>query len=132
MGRQGDGESGGRGETTLRVAASLLRDAAQRLVAAGIDPDEATLEAEVLLRHVLGIDRAAFMLRRHEPLPDEAAQRFAGLLERRLTREPLAYITGHREFYGLDFAVDRACPDPAPGDGRAGGAGDQASPLLRR
>lgn len=96
------------------VSASLFRTSVQRLVAAGIDPDEARLEAEVLLRHVLGIDRAAFLMHRDEPLADDAAARFAALLERRLAREPLAYITGQREFYGLAMRVDRRVLIPRP------------------
>lgn len=90
------------------------RAAWQQLDAAGIDPGEARLEAEVLLRHVLGSDRATFLARRQEAMPAEAAQRFADLIERRLAREPLAYITGHREFFGLDFLVDRRVLIPRP------------------
>ena len=86
----------------------------QRLIAAGIDAGEARLEAEVLLRHVLGIGRAAFLMRRDEPLADEEAARFAALLERRLAREPLAYIIGQREFYGLAMHVDRRVLIPRP------------------
>ncbi len=114
--------SGGRGDGKLReahpsppgVSVSLFHTSVQRLVAAGIDPDEARLEAEVLLRHVLGIDRAAFLMRRDDPLVGDAAERFAVLLERRLKREPLAYITGQREFYGLAMLVDRRVLIPRP------------------
>jgi release factor glutamine methyltransferase len=88
--------------------------AVQQLTAAGIEPEEARLEAEVLLRHVLGIDRAGFLIRRNEVMPNNAAARFSILLQRRLAREPLAYIIGHREFYGLDFLVDGRVLIPRP------------------
>jgi len=90
------------------------RSAAQRLIEAGIDADEARLESELLLRHVLGIDRAAFLKLRERELPAPARQRFAVLLERRLAREPLAYITGKRAFFGMMFDVDNSVLIPRP------------------
>jgi release factor glutamine methyltransferase len=77
--------------------------ARDRLVRADI-PD-ASLEAEVLLRHALGIDRVAFYANLRDPVPVESSGRFDALLVRREGREPLAYITGKREFYGMDFLV---------------------------
>ena len=124
---RGDAETRGRADPKtrgccdLRVSASprlLLsgwwREAATKLAAAGIEPEEARLEAEVLLRHVLGFDRAGFLVRRAEDLPEDALARLLPLLERRLAREPLAYIIGHKEFYGLDFLVDRRALIPRP------------------
>lgn len=74
----------------------------------------ASLEGELLLRHALGIDRARlFSDLDHELSPDdEAIYRY--LVERRLQGEPSAYITGHREFYCLDFCVDRRVLIPRP------------------
>ncbi len=86
--------------------------AAGRLAAAGIE--DAALEAEVLLRHALGLDRAAFFARTTDPLPSDAAMRLETVLRRRLAHEPLPYITGHREFYGLDFHVTPAALIPRP------------------
>ena len=82
--------------------------------AAGIEPGEAALEAEVLLRHVLEMDRVAFLVHLDDPLPPDAQIHFSLLLRRRLRREPLAYITGHRAFYGLDFLVDAHVLIPRP------------------
>jgi release factor glutamine methyltransferase len=59
----------------------------------------------VLLRRVLGIDRTALFLRYPDPMPDDATATFAALVERRLAGEPVAYLTGVREFMGLPFHV---------------------------
>ncbi len=82
--------------------AQLLRDAATALAAAGID--SAPLEARLLLAHTLGIDRSAPLDRSRDidPAP------FQTLLARRLTHEPLAFITGHQGFWTLELAVSPA------------------------
>lgn len=66
---------------------------------------DAQLEAEVLIRHVLRIDRATFFRDLEQPVTDCDRERLDDLVNRRLNREPLNYITGLREFYGLDFEV---------------------------
>ncbi len=69
---------------------------------------EFRVEAEVLLRHVLGIDRSEFLTLVYGSdlgLTDSQSLQLQSLLTRRLSGEPLAYIVGHREFYGLDLHV---------------------------
>jgi release factor glutamine methyltransferase len=90
--------------------AEAVHDAERRLRAAGID--DARLEAEVLLCHALGISREALFARLREPL--SGATVFDRLIERRLRREPAAYITGHREFYGLELACTPDALIPRP------------------
>ena len=75
----------------------------KRLELANI-PD-AGIEAQVLLRYALGLDRATFHTSPERELSDEDAEGFERMVERRIEGEPLSYITGHREFYGLDFVV---------------------------
>ena len=87
---------------THQVAAQ----AAERLARCGIA--DARLEAEVLARHALGQDRAAYFASLRDPLDAAQQARIARLVNRRAQGEPLAYITGHREFYGLDFVVNPA------------------------
>ena len=68
----------------------------------------------MLIRCVLGVDRAGFFSRLGDGLGEEDARRLRGLAERRCAREPLAYITGRREFYGMDLSVTRDVLIPRP------------------
>ena len=79
--------------------ALALREAAQRLSATS---DTARLDAEVLMAHALSVSRSDLLLRH---MRDAVPDGFAALVERRARHEPVAYITGHAEFYGLDFKV---------------------------
>ena len=89
----------------------LLRQATARLAGT---VDMPRLEAELLLAHVLGVPRAR--LRSHpEDRPDDVARtRYASLIERRVSGEPLAYIVGEREFWSLPLAVSPAVLVPRP------------------
>ena len=86
----------------------LLITGAQRLEASGIAPDEARVEARILLSLALGASHEALRLRPERPLTDDEAARFDALIARRARREPLAYITGERAFYGLRLVVSPA------------------------
>jgi release factor glutamine methyltransferase len=94
---------------TLRQALAQARGI---LDAAGV-PD-AALECEVLLRHTLGIDRSRLYLDIDTEPGQGPQQTFFALIERRVRGEPTAYITGHREFFGLDFYVDPSVLIPRP------------------
>jgi release factor glutamine methyltransferase len=96
------------------VIHALVVAARERLVRAGIPPDQAGIDAEVLARHVLGCDRARYLASRHEPLPATASSPFEAAIAQRERRVPVAYITGHREFWGLDFDVTPAVLIPRP------------------
>lgn len=91
-----------------------LTDARNRFVRAGIGGEEAALDAEVIARHVLDCDRATFLIRARDPLPSAFDRLFEDLVRRRLAREPVAYITGHKEFWGLEFEVTPAVLIPRP------------------
>ena len=82
-----------------------LGEARRKLAEAGIP--EAALEAEVLVMEAAGLSRAQLYASIPGPLPSGAVQWLRRALRRRLHREPLAYVTGHREFFGLDLLVDR-------------------------
>jgi release factor glutamine methyltransferase len=91
---------------------NALREGREKLCQAGFD--EASLEAELLLRHVLKLSRAGLYSSFDESVSPGDFNCYLELLSRRLTHEPLAYITGNREFYGLDFYVDSSVLIPRP------------------
>jgi release factor glutamine methyltransferase len=72
------------------------------------------LDAELLLAHVLDVNRAALFTWPDRQLTPKELTRFRELVARRAAREPLAYIVGHREFFGLDFLVDSRVLIPRP------------------
>jgi release factor glutamine methyltransferase len=88
----------------LALAVEALRDVS----------DTPRLDAEILLAHTLGWSRARTLARLHETIPDDALQMFRALVQRRAAREPVAYLTGRKEFYGLEFVVDRRVLVPRP------------------
>ena len=83
----------------------LVQGARDRLVHVGISTAVATLDAEVLARQVLGWDRARFLTDRNEKATSLFLLNYEPLVARRERREPVSYILGTREFYGLDFEV---------------------------
>ena len=89
-----------------------LNITSQELMKTG-SPD-AKLEAEVLLRHVLKIDRATMFSELEENLSEDSVNNITALVKRRIQREPLAYITGTKEFYGLIFEVSEDVLIPRP------------------
>jgi release factor glutamine methyltransferase len=84
------------------------------LVAAGLPHEDASLDAEVLARHVLGWDRAQLLSRWHVPPPADFPAAYEAVVSRRAAREPVAFITGHREFWGLEFEVSPSVLIPRP------------------
>jgi len=90
----------------------MLHAAADALRAAG--SPSARLDADVLLATVLAINRAQLYARLRDPWPPGALAAFGALLRRRLAGEPIAYIVGHKDFYGLDIQVDRRVLIPRP------------------
>jgi len=94
------------------TAAALLEDAAAALAAAGVASPE--WDAERLLRHVLGWDRATLVANPGDPVPAPEAERFRALVARRAAREPLQYILGAQAFWRHDFLVTPAVLIPRP------------------
>ncbi|MSP92846.1 MAG: peptide chain release factor N(5)-glutamine methyltransferase [Myxococcales bacterium] len=74
----------------------------------------ARLDGELLLCAVLGCRRLDLMLRFDQPVQKDELARFKALIQRRAKGEPVAYILGRREFYGLDLEVDRRVLVPRP------------------
>ncbi len=76
--------------------------------------ESARLDAEVLLAHVLEQKRLDLYLHYEEKVPAAALEAYRGLIRRRAKGEPIAYITGVREFYSIPLAVDPAVLIPRP------------------
>jgi len=89
-------------------------EARQQLRDAGISQTESELDARLLAQHVLGWTTERFLTEAQAPEPDGFAPQYDTLVARRATREPLAYIVGVREFWGLLLEVSPAVLIPRP------------------
>jgi release factor glutamine methyltransferase len=90
-----------------RSLAALVDGAAERLVREGFSPADARVDAGVLARAVLAWDVATWLARQQEAAPAGVPAMLEAAVARRARREPVAYITGEREFYGRPFRVTR-------------------------
>jgi release factor glutamine methyltransferase len=93
------------------IKGALFRGRAE-LVRAGIESPRLT--AELLLGHVLGWERVRLLSHAGDPLSAEAGEWFASLVRRRAAGEPLQYLTGMQEFFGLPFRVTPDVLIPRP------------------
>lgn len=96
----------------MATIAETLNRAKVRLREASVPND--VLDAQTLLAHALGCDRTYLIINYREELAAEPAAKFGELIERRSAGEPLQYITGHQEFFGLDFEVTPDVLIPRP------------------
>ena len=93
----------------------VLHQSSQQLVhTIGLDHAEANLEANLLLQHVLHVNRAWVITHDRDVLNADQQAEFQLLLKRRLDGEPIAYIVGFREFYGLQLKVSPVTLIPRP------------------
>jgi release factor glutamine methyltransferase len=94
---------------------TLLIDAQARLaITLGLDAREARLEARILLQATLGVHHAWLLAHETDPLEETTCRQFESSLQRRLAGEPIAYILGQREFFGLTLKVTPATLIPRP------------------
>lgn len=88
--------------------------AAARLVSSGFERVDAEADAAVLARHILQWDLAQWLGHMRDQVPASFGESLDALIARRSAREPVAYITGTREFYGRSFLVSPAVLIPRP------------------
>ena len=86
-----------------------------RAAQAAAPADVEALDAELLLAHAMGRNRAGLYARLGDPVDPIVARAFESLWQRRCAGEPYAYLVGEREFYGRSFGVDRAVLIPRSG-----------------
>ncbi len=97
----------------MKTIRELVAAASDRLRDAGIAAS-ANLDARLLAQHVLGWDTARLLARAGEAAPAEFEAAYEPLVARRVARQPIAYITGQREFFGLQFEVTPDVLIPRP------------------
>jgi release factor glutamine methyltransferase len=93
-------------------AGELLREGVERLRTAG--SESARLDAELLLADAIGVGRTVIVAHVGASVGPDAVARYRSSLDRRAAGEPVAYIRGIKEFFGLAFAVDRRALIPRP------------------
>jgi release factor glutamine methyltransferase len=91
---------------------SALSVAAKKMTLVGIEG--AARDARLLMAHVLQLDPSRITLVAPDPLDADAKTLFEACIARRITREPVSHIIGHRTFYGRDFIVSPDVLDPRP------------------
>ena len=91
---------------------AALRAASRRLADAGMETPD--LDARLLVGHALGRDWSGLIRERDRPVSHGDLAEIAALVARREACEPVAYIVGSKEFWGLDFQVDRSVLVPRP------------------
>ena len=96
----------------MPVLRTVIQDTHQKLEAAGI-PD-ARLEAEVLVMNVMRMARQSIFAEQETEVSGQQQAALDEFLERRYSREPLAYILGQREFYGINVVLTPAVLIPRP------------------
>jgi release factor glutamine methyltransferase len=96
----------------LPTIAEAISEGAARLRDSSVDEERRT--AGLLLGHALGVGRAELLIRSNEQTGESQYETYLHLIERRASGEPLQYITGRQEFYGLDFIVTPEVLIPRP------------------
>jgi release factor glutamine methyltransferase len=92
--------------------AELLKVSADYLKQKGIDSPR--LSAEILLASQLHLNRVQLYLRYDQPLTEKEVEGYRALIRRRLSREPVQYITGTQEFWAMEFVVNPSVLIPRP------------------
>lgn len=102
-------------QVTQQTIRELLLQAQQQLISSlVIERDEARLEAQLLLQTTLNVDRAWLISHETDTLAANIHAVFEASLSRRLQGEPMAYILGYREFFGLELMVTADTLIPRP------------------
>ncbi len=91
---------------------SLLQEGRKRLISSGCE--SARLDADLLLMHALNCPRSFLITHDNDEINDRIVFRYRSLISRRMACEPIAYIVGYKEFWGLPFKVNKEVLIPRP------------------
>lgn len=100
--------------SSISIQAILQQHGKQLETALNLDPGSARIEVQCLLQAVLKVNRAHLLAHPEQSLDTDQHERYMALYERRIGGEPIAYLLGEREFYGLTFMVSPATLIPRP------------------
>ena len=100
--------------TPLPTIAETIRQTTSRLLNVGIPSDEASIESRIIIRHLCGVTQEQLLANYTYQFPDCETSNLNDIIARREIREPLTYILGEKEFYGLSFKVDNRVLIPRP------------------
>ena len=90
----------------------IIRSASQILKKNDIDSHE--LDAQIILSDIMGVTREFLLVNNNIPISNEIRKKYNCAIKRRINREPIAYITGKKEFWSRDFVVSRSTLIPRP------------------
>ncbi len=99
---------------SLTINRTILLGQTQLVSQLKMNSDEAKFETQLLLQHALKVNRAWLVAHALDAIPDNLYEAFEMLLKRRLKGEPIAYILGYREFFGLPLKVSADTLIPRP------------------
>ena len=91
---------------------ALLQEGRKRLISSGCE--SARLDADLLLMQVLNCPRSYLITHDNDEIKDRFVVRYRNLISRRMAGEPIAYIVGYKEFWGLPFKVNKDVLIPRP------------------
>ena len=98
----------------MPTISEAIRDTVERLLSVGIAPDEAPIEARLILQRACNLTPETLLANHSTRLSPDQYSEIERIVNRRLTREPLSYILGERDFYGRTFQIDRSVLIPRP------------------
>jgi len=96
------------------IRSALLQAQVQLINSPRLEAIDARFESRLLLQHLLNANRAWLIAHENDTLPTDVLAKFDQLVNRRADGEPIAYILGNREFYGLNLTVSPATLIPRP------------------
>ena len=92
-------------ENTIKQASQLLKSH---------NIDSYALDAEIILSDIMGVTREFLIINNHASISKNIIKKYKFAIKRRINREPVAYITGKKEFWSEDFVVNDATLIPRP------------------